>query len=216
MSAPGVGPTSADPGLCPTSTPGLSDHICAATRPTACAGTGLTPATSAPGLRSAPTTSAPQLGRRHAPGLRQVCMRQRLASAAMGSASGSRPMTITRRSSIGDADAGSANASTGAAAADASALAGAFLRNSRSGACLAKPTLARVAARCERHVARWGRRGTEGADLAGVSPVPAQMWQGWAQSRCRCGWDEHSSSPCADVAAGAGRHARRCIAPSAR
>ncbi len=26
-----------------------------------------------------------------------------------------------------------------------------------------------------------------GADVAGVGPVPVQMWQGWAQSRCRCG-----------------------------
>ena len=26
-----------------------------------------------------------------------------------------------------------------------------------------------------------------GADVAGVGPVPAQMWQGWAKSRCRCG-----------------------------
>jgi hypothetical protein len=26
-----------------------------------------------------------------------------------------------------------------------------------------------------------------GADVAGVGPVPVQMWQGRAQSRCRCG-----------------------------
>jgi hypothetical protein len=28
---------------------------------------------------------------------------------------------------------------------------------------------------------------SSGADVAGVGPVPAQMWQGRAQSRCRCG-----------------------------
>jgi hypothetical protein len=37
-----------------------------------------------------------------------------------------------------------------------------------------------------------------GADVAGVSPVPVQMWQGRAQSRCRCGRGE--PSPGADVA----------------
>ena len=26
-----------------------------------------------------------------------------------------------------------------------------------------------------------------GADVVRASPVPVQMWQGWAQSRCRCG-----------------------------
>ena len=30
-------------------------------------------------------------------------------------------------------------------------------------------------------------RASLGADVAGVSPVPVQMWQGGAQSRCRCG-----------------------------
>ena len=34
--------------------------------------------------------------------------------------------------------------------------------------------------------------GGPGADVGGVSPVPAQMWVGRAQSRCRCGWDEPS------------------------
>jgi hypothetical protein len=28
-----------------------------------------------------------------------------------------------------------------------------------------------------------------GADVVRASPVPVQMWQGWAQSRCRCGGD---------------------------
>ena len=37
-----------------------------------------------------------------------------------------------------------------------------------------------------------------GSDVAGVSPVPVQMWQGSAQSRCRCGRGE--PSPGADVA----------------
>ena len=31
-----------------------------------------------------------------------------------------------------------------------------------------------------------------GADVAGASPVPGQMWQAWAQSRCRCGRRESS------------------------
>ena len=34
--------------------------------------------------------------------------------------------------------------------------------------------------------------------VAGASPVPARMWQGCAQSRCRCGRD--APSPGADVA----------------
>ena len=28
------------------------------------------------------------------------------------------------------------------------------------------------------------------ADVAAVGPVPVKMWQGWAQSRCRCGSGE--------------------------
>jgi len=39
---------------------------------------------------------------------------------------------------------------------------------------------------------------SSGADVAGVGPVPAPMWQGWAQSRRRCGRGE--PSPGADVA----------------
>ena len=38
-----------------------------------------------------------------------------------------------------------------------------------------------------------------GAEVAGVSPVPVQMWQRCAQSRCRCG--SGTPSPGADVAA---------------
>ncbi len=38
-----------------------------------------------------------------------------------------------------------------------------------------------------------------GADVAPVSPVPVQMWQRRAQSRCRCG--SSAPSPGADVAA---------------
>jgi hypothetical protein len=38
-----------------------------------------------------------------------------------------------------------------------------------------------------------------GADAAGASPVPVQMWPGRAQSRCRCGRGE--PSPGADAAA---------------
>jgi hypothetical protein len=37
-----------------------------------------------------------------------------------------------------------------------------------------------------------------GADVGGVGPVPVQMWEGWAQSRRRCGRGE--PSPGADVA----------------
>ena len=40
---------------------------------------------------------------------------------------------------------------------------------------------------------------SSGADVAMMSRVPAQMWQGRAQSRCRCGRGE--PSPAADVAA---------------
>ncbi len=45
-----------------------------------------------------------------------------------------------------------------------------------------------------------GARGepSPGADVAGASPVPVQMWQGQAQSWCRCGCGE--PSPGADVA----------------
>jgi hypothetical protein len=45
----------------------------------------------------------------------------------------------------------------------------------------------------------WARGGgpSPGADVVGVSPVPAQMWSGGAQSRCRCGRGE--PSPSADV-----------------
>ncbi len=57
---------------------------------------------------------------------------------------------------------------------------------------------------CEQHLTRtqFGRcvgRGepSPGADVAGVSPVPVQMWQGRAQSRRRCGRGE--PSPGADV-----------------
>jgi hypothetical protein len=42
------------------------------------------------------------------------------------------------------------------------------------------------------------RAANPGADVAGASPVPVQMWQGRAQSRCRCGRGE--PSPGADVA----------------
>ena len=31
------------------------------------------------------------------------------------------------------------------------------------------------------------RRGCLGADVAAVGPVPAQVWQGYAERRCRCG-----------------------------
>ncbi len=41
------------------------------------------------------------------------------------------------------------------------------------------------------------RKASDGTDVAGVGPVPAQMWQGWAQSRRRCGRGE--PSPGADV-----------------
>ena len=39
---------------------------------------------------------------------------------------------------------------------------------------------------------------SSGADVAGASPVPVQMWQGFARSRCRCGRGE--PGPDADVA----------------
>jgi hypothetical protein len=41
-------------------------------------------------------------------------------------------------------------------------------------------------------------RSSPGADVAGVVPVPVQMWQKRAQSRCRCGRDE--PGPGEDVA----------------
>ena len=50
----------------------------------------------------------------------------------------------------------------------------------------------------------WSRCGrgepSPGADVAGASRVPAQMWQGRAESRCRCGRGE--PSPGADVVRG--------------
>jgi hypothetical protein len=52
---------------------------------------------------------------------------------------------------------------------------------------------------CVKSRCRCGRgEPSPGADVAGVSPVPVQMWQGRGQSRCRCGKVE--ASPGADVA----------------
>ena len=43
----------------------------------------------------------------------------------------------------------------------------------------------------------WQGEPSPGADVAGVSPVPSQMWQGRAKSQCRCGRGE--PSPGADA-----------------
>jgi hypothetical protein len=48
-----------------------------------------------------------------------------------------------------------------------------------------------------------------GAHVAGVSPVPVQMCEGQAQSRCRCPRGEHS--PGADVGGASHRGHRRCV-----
>ena len=52
-----------------------------------------------------------------------------------------------------------------------------------------------------RAVVRSGREPSPGADAVRMSPVPAQMWQGCAQSRCRCG----SGGPGVPVAVWRGR-----------
>jgi hypothetical protein len=45
-----------------------------------------------------------------------------------------------------------------------------------------------------------------GADVAGASPVPAQMWDGRAQCRCRCGRDRGCAHwPCSAVCDQKGR-----------
>ncbi len=49
----------------------------------------------------------------------------------------------------------------------------------------------------ELRVSTIGPSPSPGADVAGVGPVPVQMWLGWAQSQCRCGRGE--PSPGADV-----------------
>ncbi len=69
---------------------------------------------------------------------------------------------------------------------------------------LGPPSRARPASTARTARAPWcprrcGRGGpSPGADVAGVGPVPVQMWPGWAQSRRRCGRD--GPSPGADVA----------------
>ncbi len=35
--------------------------------------------------------------------------------------------------------------------------------------------------------------------VAGVSPVPVQMWRGWAQSRCRCGRGDARCAICSSA-----------------
>jgi hypothetical protein len=48
-------------------------------------------------------------------------------------------------------------------------------------------------------LAAYSRLPSPGADVAAASPVPAQLWVGWAECRCRCGRAE--PSPGADMAA---------------
>ena len=51
---------------------------------------------------------------------------------------------------------------------------------------------------------------TPGADVAGVSPLPAQMWQGRAQVRNRCGRGRVEPSPGANVAGGGPSPGKKC------
>ena len=55
---------------------------------------------------------------------------------------------------------------------------------------------------------KWGEVPCAFVTLKPVSPVPAQMWQGRARSRCRCG--SAKSSPGADVAEASPVPAQRC------
>jgi hypothetical protein len=69
----------------------------------------------------------------------------------------------------------------------------------RPAQCRPRPSLAPLLFRLARSRGRCGRgEPSPGADVAGVRPVPAQMWPGRARSRRRCGRGE--PSPGADVA----------------